>query len=107
MNKHLILCLIFILGACLPTTQLERGSMSSPPTNTYTVSALNLSFDYPADWLVGAVTNPVVNSVEGSPQAVIAQTAMVKRDELALMQPIFEAILRSIGSTDTRSSTGS
>ncbi len=42
--------------------------------------------------LVGAVGNPAADS----PQSVIAMTGLVKTDELAEMQPIFERILRSL-----------
>lgn len=43
--------------------------------------------------LVGAAANPAADS----PQSAIAMTGLVKLDELAAMQPIFEAILRSLG----------
>lgn len=46
--------------------------------------------------LVGTAVNPIPNS----PQPVIAMTALVKLDELSEMQPIFEAILRSIRLAD-------
>jgi hypothetical protein len=42
--------------------------------------------------LVGAAANPAADS----PQPVIALSGLVKPDELAEMQPIFEAILRSL-----------
>ncbi len=42
--------------------------------------------------LVGAVDNPVADS----PQPVIAMTGLVNPDDLTAMQPIFEAILRSL-----------
>ncbi|MCB9418957.1 MAG: hypothetical protein H6667_04095 [Ardenticatenaceae bacterium] len=42
--------------------------------------------------LVGTAVNPILSS----PQMVIAMTGLVKPDELAAMQPIFEKILRSL-----------
>jgi hypothetical protein len=46
--------------------------------------------------LVGAAVNPIPDS----PQPVVAMTALVKLDELTGMQPIFEAVLRSIRLAD-------
>ena len=53
--------------------------------------------------LVGAAANPV----EDSPQPVIAMTGLVKLDELAEMQPIFEAILGSLRLTEGTSTRNS
>ena len=49
--------------------------------------------------LLGAAVNPVPDS----PQPTIALTAVVRQDELAEMQPIFEAVLRSLRPADAPS----